>query len=255
MLNRHHLTNGAYPLVITNSCVFLPLLNMCYGLAWHLHCDCVLATTISPGLAHFQTFLAHGAMGITESTYLGTAIPGRFCPNFGYHFQTINSLWPTLAEALPPFFKQSQVSLDAQDYVIITTNVHSDHPAPIQALLTQDEVLVVSNHHNQPAQLAPPVATGMTSAPAADILAATAPTPPATVLFQAPASILTSTCHVGTPAPLHPSLSLAPNHRPHQIPLAWQTIYHQAIHLWHLPHSHLHKHHLETLWPQLLALM
>jgi hypothetical protein len=76
------------------------------------------------------------AAGITDSTYLGAEIPGRFCPNFGYCFQPVNSLWPTPANPLPPFLEESQLSMDAQDYAIITIDIHSDCLAPIQALLT-----------------------------------------------------------------------------------------------------------------------
>jgi hypothetical protein len=85
------LTDGAYPTAITDSRGFSPLLDMRNGLAWRLHCDSYLATTVGPGLVHFQTYLARGKAGITTDTYLGAIIPGRLCPNFGYHFQTLNS--------------------------------------------------------------------------------------------------------------------------------------------------------------------
>jgi hypothetical protein len=120
------LTTSTYRTVITNSRGFSPLLDMRYGLAWRLHCDRVLATTIGPGLPHFQTFLHRGEAGITESTYLRAAIPSQFCPNFGHHFQTVNKVWPTPVDPLPPFADKSQVSLDAQDYAIITLDVHGD---------------------------------------------------------------------------------------------------------------------------------
>jgi hypothetical protein len=61
----------------------------------------MLTTTVGPGLTHFQAFLTHGTAGITDSIYLGVAIPGRFCPNFGYHFQTMNKVWPTPPIAFP----------------------------------------------------------------------------------------------------------------------------------------------------------
>jgi hypothetical protein len=84
--------------------------------------------------------LTQGTAGITESTYLGAAIPGQLCLNFGYHFKTINSSWPTPANPLPPFANKLHFSLDAQDYVIVTINIHGDCRAPIQALLTANEV-------------------------------------------------------------------------------------------------------------------
>jgi hypothetical protein len=95
------LTDGVYPLVITSPRGFSSLfLDMCCGLAWNLQRDHdrLLVTTISPALAHFQTFLAHRVAGIIKSTYLGAAIPGQFCPNFGYYFQTAHNLWPTVLQ-------------------------------------------------------------------------------------------------------------------------------------------------------------
>jgi hypothetical protein len=129
---------------------------MRYALAWRLHCGCVLATTVGPGLAYFQTFLRRGEEGITESTYLGAAIPGQFCPNFGYHSKPINNLWPTPVDPLPPFSAKIHVSSDAQDYAIVTIDVHGDRPVPIQALRTKDEVSA-ANHRSQPLQPEPPV--------------------------------------------------------------------------------------------------
>jgi hypothetical protein len=71
---------------------FSPLMDMRYGLAWCLHCDQVLTTTTGPALQHFSTFLQRGTAGITPATYFHNAIPGRFCPNFGYHFKPQNQV-------------------------------------------------------------------------------------------------------------------------------------------------------------------
>jgi hypothetical protein len=40
--------------------------------------------TIGPGLQHFSTYLKRSDKGITAEIYLGTTIPGRFCPNLGF---------------------------------------------------------------------------------------------------------------------------------------------------------------------------
>jgi hypothetical protein len=79
-------TDGIYPATIVDHYGLSPLMDMRYGLAWHLHCDKVLTLTTGPGLQHFRTFLQHGADGIMPNVYLCVTIPGRFCPNFGFHF-------------------------------------------------------------------------------------------------------------------------------------------------------------------------
>jgi hypothetical protein len=74
--------------------------HMRYGLAWRLHCDKVLTLTAGPGLQQFLTFLKQGGEGITLETSLNAAIPGRFCPNFGFHFQPHNKIWPMLVDPI-----------------------------------------------------------------------------------------------------------------------------------------------------------
>jgi hypothetical protein len=122
---------------------------MRYGLTWQLHCDSILSTTVGPGLVHFQTFLNRGAAGINDTTYLGADLPGRFCPNFGFHFKTVNNSWPTPANPLPHFAHRKHVSLDVQDYAIVTIDVHGNHPAPIAALCTTNEISA-ANHRTHP---------------------------------------------------------------------------------------------------------
>jgi hypothetical protein len=114
-------------------------MDMRYALAWRLHCDKVLTLTTGPGLQHFRSFLQRGTDGITSDTYLKTTIPGRFFPNFGFHFQPHNKIWPTLFDPLEHFKSPLIVSLEAQDYEPVTIEVHGDRWAPIPALLTRDE--------------------------------------------------------------------------------------------------------------------
>jgi hypothetical protein len=114
-------------------------MNMGYGLAWQLHCNQVLILTTGPGLQHFRTFLQRGADGITSDTYLQAAIPGCFCPNFGFHFKPHNEVWPTLANPIAHFKSAFLVGLEAHDYYPVIIEVHSDRWAPIPALLTRDE--------------------------------------------------------------------------------------------------------------------
>jgi hypothetical protein len=133
------LQDGIYPPAIIDHRGFSPLMDMRYGLAWRLHCDQVLTLTTGPGLHHFWTFLQQGADGITSDTYLQAAIPGRFCPNFGFHFKPHNEVWSTLADPIAHFKSAFLVVLEAQDYDPVILEVHSDRWAPIPALLTRDE--------------------------------------------------------------------------------------------------------------------
>jgi hypothetical protein len=104
---------GVYPTAITDPRGFSPLPDMRYGFLWRLHCDRVLTMTTGPGLQHFWTFLTRGAEGITAATYLGAAIPGQFCPNFGFHFKPHNNVWPTDANPIEHFSTSDLVSLKA----------------------------------------------------------------------------------------------------------------------------------------------
>jgi hypothetical protein len=131
--------DGIYPDTIIDHQGASPLMDMRYGLAWRLHCDKVLMLTTGPGLQHFCTFLKGGGEGITANTYLKAAIPGRFCPNFGFHFQPHNKIWPTLADPIENFTSVCLVGLKAQDHKLVIIEVHGDRWAPIPALLTRDK--------------------------------------------------------------------------------------------------------------------
>jgi hypothetical protein len=133
------LQDAIYPPAIMDHCGFSPLMDMRYGLAWRLNCDQVLTLTTGPGLHHFRTFLQRGADGITSDTYLQAAIPGRFCPHFGFHFKPHNEVWPTLANPIAHFKSAFLVGLEAQDYDPVILEIHSGRLSPSPALLTQDE--------------------------------------------------------------------------------------------------------------------
>jgi hypothetical protein len=154
------LIDGTYPPSITDSRGFSPLADMRYGLFWRLHCDHILAMTVGPGHQHFSTYLQRGTAGITATTYLGAAIPGRFCPNFGFHFKPHNNKWPTDSHPTEHFSAEILVSLDARDYEAVTIEVHGDRWAPIPSLLTRDQLSTQRHRNNTPRQSrAPPVTT------------------------------------------------------------------------------------------------
>jgi hypothetical protein len=56
--------------------------------------------TIRSGQQHLNTFLQRGVAGTTAATYLGAAIPERFCLNFGFRFKAHN-LACGLGKAIP----------------------------------------------------------------------------------------------------------------------------------------------------------
>jgi hypothetical protein len=69
--------------------------------------------------------------------------------------------------------------MNTQDYAIITIDVHSDRPTPVQPLLTADKVSAAL-HNNQP----PAGAPTMVATP----LAAPAPAPPASAPIPVPST-------------------------------------------------------------------
>ncbi len=90
-----------------------------------------------------------------ESRRLGVVykrqIPGRFCPNFGFHFQPHNKIWPTLlADPIENFTSVCLVGLKAQDHKPVIIKVHGDRWAPIPALLTRDEHSTVRHQASTP---------------------------------------------------------------------------------------------------------
>jgi hypothetical protein len=118
--------DGIYPPTIIDNRGFSPLMDMRYGLAWRLHCDQILTTMTGPLVQHFSAFLQCGTAGITPATYLQATIPGRFCPNFGFHFKPHNQVWPTLADPIEHFKPPLFVGLEAQDYEPVIIEVHGD---------------------------------------------------------------------------------------------------------------------------------
>jgi hypothetical protein len=112
-------------------------MDMRYGLAWRLHCDNILTNTTGPGLQHFWTFLQRGTDGITPDMYFHTVIPGRFCPNFGFHFRPHNLVWPTLNDPTEHFKAIHLVGLEAQYHEPVTIEVHGkslgSHPSPLDS--------------------------------------------------------------------------------------------------------------------------
>lgn len=147
------ISNGTYPKQISDPRFFSLLVDIRYAFLWHLHCDQVLTMTNGPGHQQFNTFLQQGEAGITTATYLGAAIPGCFCPNYGFHFKPHNDEWSTESNPIEHFTAKSLLSLKACDYYEpVTIKVHGNCWAPIPSFLTRDQLLTQRHHANTPRQ-------------------------------------------------------------------------------------------------------
>jgi hypothetical protein len=169
--------NSTYPKQISDPRGFSPLVDMRYAFLCCLNYDQVLTMTSGPGQQQFNSFLQRREAGITASTYLGAANPGRFCPNFGFHFKPDNDVWPTESNPIEHFTAKFLVSLEARDYEPVTIEVHSDRWASIRSLLTRDQLLTQRHHANTPRQSRAPSPTPPGES-ATQPLAAPAPAPP-----------------------------------------------------------------------------
>jgi hypothetical protein len=85
---------GIWPETVQDADGFSPLMDMLNGHVWRLWCDRILTTSTPMNRQFLAKYLTQGASAITAKTYLGADIPGRFCPNYAYHFPVANG-WPT----------------------------------------------------------------------------------------------------------------------------------------------------------------
>jgi hypothetical protein len=72
---------------------FSPVLDMLNGFVWRLWCNRILTSATVMNRTFLKNYLSIGQSAVTTTTYLGAAIPGRFCPKFAYHFKI--DRWPT----------------------------------------------------------------------------------------------------------------------------------------------------------------
>jgi hypothetical protein len=97
------IVSGVWPESAPDPEAFSPILEMLNGFVWRLWCNRILTTATVMNRNYLKSYLAIGEAAVTSSTYLGAAIPGRFCPNFAYHFKIDG--WPTDSpEATTPGF-------------------------------------------------------------------------------------------------------------------------------------------------------
>jgi hypothetical protein len=81
-------------------------------------------------------YLAQGKLALNADSYFGAKLPGRFCPNFAYHFRVGNN-WQTRPDPLADLAKLHTVSLRAQEYNPVVIDLHIDEHPEI-SLLTRD---------------------------------------------------------------------------------------------------------------------
>jgi hypothetical protein len=131
---------GNWPATVVDREGFSPLQDMVNGHAWRLWCDRVFTTGSKLNRAHLATYLDLGASVITTDTYLGLAIPGRFCPNFAHHFLVVNG-WPTDSpetKFLGEFQHLSIISYQARQYDPVSIDLYETKDK-VQPLTTREE--------------------------------------------------------------------------------------------------------------------
>jgi hypothetical protein len=131
--------SGEWPPSATDPEAFSPMLDMMNGFAWRVWCERQATTATVLNRNYLTSYLAMGSTAVTAGTYLGAAFPGRFCPNYAYHFK-MNG-WPTdSATSTAPgyllqFERLSLISWHAQQHTRIAVNLHdsqSDDLLPLQ---------------------------------------------------------------------------------------------------------------------------
>jgi hypothetical protein len=142
---------GEYPDTVLDQEGFSPLLDMLSGHIWRLWCERVLTTDTRLNRQHMHTYLSLGETAITADTYLGMAIPGRFCPNYAYHFKVVNG-WPTDTKDktfLGEFQHLPLVSFQARQYDPVQVDLHQkDKRAP--PLQTREECASATHQSRTP---------------------------------------------------------------------------------------------------------
>jgi hypothetical protein len=182
------IATGIWPESAPDPEAFSPMLEMLNGFVWRLWCDKVLTTATVLNRNYLKNYLQIGEAAITTVTYLGAAIPGRFCPNFAYHFKIDG--WPTDSTDstnqgfLSAFEHLPLISWHAQQHDRIPINLHQ--VASMTALLplqTREQLSSAKHKANTPAYTMlpqPPPAGPPTLPPPMIATAAVPPGPSAT---------------------------------------------------------------------------
>ena len=141
--------NGEWPDTIVDTEGFSPLLDMMNGHLWRLWCDRMLTKETKLNREYLNIYLKIGESVITEMTYLGAKIPGRFCPNFAHHFKVTNG-WPTdtaTTKFLREFHHRPLLSYQALQHDPMEVDLNQPQLA-LGALRTREE-LMSENHRSK----------------------------------------------------------------------------------------------------------
>jgi hypothetical protein len=139
-----NLSSGTWPESAPDPEAFSPVLEMLNGFVWRLWCDRILTTATVMDRNYLKSYLSIGESAITTTTYLGAAIPGRFCPNFAYHFKIDG--WPTdSAESvttgfLSEFERLPMISWQAKQHDRIPINLHQLDSTVLLPLQTREQL-------------------------------------------------------------------------------------------------------------------
>ena len=151
---------GAWPDSTPDTEAFSPVLEMLNGFVWRLWCDRIMTTATVLNRNYLSSYLSMGEAALTPATYLGAAVPGRFCPNFAYHFK-LNS-WPTdsaettNAGFLSEFEHLPLISWQARQHDRIPINLHQAASTALLPLQTREQNSSAKHKDSTPAHSTPP---------------------------------------------------------------------------------------------------
>jgi hypothetical protein len=136
--------SGTWPDSAPDPEAFSPVLEMLNGFVWRLWCDRILTTATVMNHNYLKSYLSMGESAITTTTYLGASIPGRFCPNFAFHFKIDG--WPTdstdtaTTAFLSEFERLPLISWQAQQHARIPINLHQLASTVLLPLQTREQL-------------------------------------------------------------------------------------------------------------------
>jgi hypothetical protein len=110
---------------------------MLNGFLWRFTCNSALATGSIEACQVLSTFLAHGKMAITPTSYFGAPIPGQLCLSFSYHF-TVGDRWPSHLKPLEDLIKAPFLSKRTLDFDPLVIDLYLDNHSKL-ILITKDQ--------------------------------------------------------------------------------------------------------------------
>jgi hypothetical protein len=128
---------------------------MLNGFVWRLWCDRIITTARVINRKVLKSYLSIRESAVTTTTYLSAAIPGRFCPNFAYHFKIDG--WPTDSADttntgfLSEFERLPMISWQAKQHHRISINLHQVTSATLLPLQTREQLSSAKHKARTPA--------------------------------------------------------------------------------------------------------